>query len=90
LGETDPGFRKCIHPDYQRSKENPATYFDREWHTDVSDVPFPNPVTIIETTGCDYLYPIRKGHLMIAEDGGFFEAVRVGKVPSKPASTHQQ
>jgi hypothetical protein len=77
--------RVCMHPDYQRSKENPDTYFDREWRTDVSDIPFPNPVTIIETTGCDYLYPIRKDHLMIAEDGGFFEAVRVGRAQTKPA-----
>lgn len=80
--------RVCMSPNYQRSQENPATYFDREWHTDVSDIPFPNPVTIIETTGCDYLYPIRKDHLMIAEDGGFFEAVRVPvrEVLSKPTS----
>jgi hypothetical protein len=69
--------RVCVNPDYQRSKENPATYFEREWHTDVSDIPFPNPTIIIETKGCDYLYPIRKDHLMIAEGGGFFEAVRV-------------
>lgn len=82
--------RVCTHPDYQRSQENPATYFDREWHTDVSDIPFPNPVTIIETTGCDYLYPIRKDHLMIAERGGFFEAVRVGKVPSKSGPAHEK
>jgi hypothetical protein len=82
--------RVCINPDYQRSKENPATYFDREWHTDVSDIPFPNPTTIIETSGCDYLYPIRKDHLMIAEDGGFFEAVRVGKAAIKPNSTRHQ
>jgi hypothetical protein len=59
----------------------PQTCFDREWHTGIEGIPFPNPVTIIEVTGCDYLYPIRKGHLMIAEDGIFFEAVRVGEAP---------
>lgn len=67
----------CSYPHYQRSRENPVTYFDREWHTGIEGIPFPNPVTIIEVTGCDYLYPIRNDHLMIAEDGVFFEAVRV-------------
>jgi len=71
----------CSYPRYHRSRENPETYFDREWHTGIEGIPFPNPVTIIEVTGCDYIYPIRKGHLMIAEDGIFFEAVRVGKLP---------
>jgi hypothetical protein len=80
----------CMYPNYQRSKDNPTTYFDREWHTDVSDIPFPNPVTIIETTGCDYLYPIRKDHLMIAEGGGFFEAVRIGNIPAKSTSVRRQ
>lgn len=76
----------CDHPNYQRSKEAPATYFDREWRTDVSDIPFPNPVTIIDTGCTTLLYPIRKGHLMIADDGDFFEAVRVDSVPGKIAS----
>lgn len=80
----------CSYPHYQRSKENPETYFDREWHTGIEGIPFPNPVTIIEVTGCDYLYPIRKGHLMIAEDGIFFEAVRVERVPSKATSVRRR
>lgn len=75
----------CRYPDYQRSKEETVSHFDREWHTDVHDIPFPNPVTIIDTD-CDTLYPIRKDHLMIAEGGVFLEAVRVGEVPSKPSS----
>jgi hypothetical protein len=79
----------CMNPNYQRSKEDPATYFDREWRTDVSDIPFPSPVTIIET-GCDFLYPIRENHLMIAERGVFFEAVRAEKVPSQPNQSHHQ
>lgn len=73
----------CINPTYERSQEDPSTYFDREWRTDVRDISFPNPVTIIET-GCDYLYPIRKDHLMIAERGTFFEAVRVKSTPRQP------
>ena len=75
----------CPYPHYQRSRENPVSYFDREWHTGIEGIPFPNPVTIIEVTGCDYLYPIRKDHLMIAEDGVFFEAVRVKSASRKSA-----
>lgn len=71
--------RVCTNPAYERSQEDTAVYFDREWRANVSDIPFPEQVTIIATPGCDYLYPIRKDHLMIAEDGGFFEAVRVKK-----------
>ena len=82
--------RVCTYPNYQRSKEDPSTYFDREWRTDVSDIAFPNPVTIIEITGCDSLYLIRTDHVMIAEGGGFFEAVRIGKVPSKVTSSRRQ
>ncbi|MDL2356341.1 MAG: hypothetical protein QFF03_13880 [Pseudomonadota bacterium] len=76
----------CSNPLYNRSRENPVTYFDREWHTGIEGIPFPNPVTIIEVTGCDYLYPIRRDHLMIAEDGVFFEAVRIKSWSKKPAS----
>jgi hypothetical protein len=79
----------CMNPNYQRSKEDPATYFDREWRTDVSDIPFPSPVTIIETD-CDFLYPIREGHLMIAEGGVFFEAVRIQKLPSQSPQRHHR
>lgn len=74
--------RTCMHPNYQRSKEETVSHFDRDWRTDVRDIPFPNPVTIIET-GCDFLYPIRNDHLMIADDGDFFEAVRVESTPKK-------
>src|SRR4051812_19944377 len=79
----------CAYPRYQRNKENPKKYFDREWRTDVSGIPFPNPVTIIET-GCDPLYPIRKDHLMIAERGGFFEAVRIAKAPGTHTSPRRK
>jgi hypothetical protein len=79
----------CSYPHYQRSKENPTRHFDREWRTRVEGIPFPNPVTIIETAGCDYLYLIRKDHLMIAEGGIFFEAVRAGTVSRKARSGHR-
>lgn len=74
----------CDRPNYQRSKEDPVTYFDREWRTDVSDISLPKPVTIIDTGCATFLYPIRKDHLMIADDGDFFEAVRVVREPRKP------
>jgi hypothetical protein len=70
----------CLSPAYQRSKEDTVVYFDREWRTRVSQIPFPEEVTIIETPGCDFLFPIRKDHLMIAEDGNFLEAVRIKKL----------
>lgn len=69
----------CKTPAYQRSKEDTAVYFNREWRTSVSDIPFPDEVTIIETPGCDFIFPIREDHLMIAEEGNFLEAVRVKK-----------
>ena len=68
--------RTCIYPNYERSKEETVSHFDLGWRTDVSDIPFPNPLTILDTD-CDTLYPIRKDHLMIAEGGVFFEAERV-------------
>lgn len=76
--------RTCTHPTYKRSVERTTTYFRREWRADSSELPLPNPVTIIET-GCNIIYPIRKDHMIIAEESGvFFEAVRVKRLPGKP------
>jgi hypothetical protein len=68
--------RSCVNPAYKRTKEETVHFFDWAWQTDVRDIPFPNPVTVIET-GCNTLFPIRKDHLMIAEENVFLEAVRV-------------
>ena len=68
----------CMHPTYKRSLEETVSYFDREWRADSSELPLPNPVTVIETE-CNMLYSIRKNRIIVAEDGNFFEAVRVGK-----------
>jgi hypothetical protein len=76
----------CLSPAYQRSKEDTVVYFDREWRTRVTDIPFPEEVTIIETPGCDFLFPIRENHLMIAEDGNFLEAVRIKKLSASSTS----
>lgn len=70
--------RTCRHPTYKRSVEETVAYFDREWRADSSELPLPNPVTIIETE-CNMLYPFQKNHIIVAEDGNFFEAVRVGR-----------
>lgn len=68
----------CMHPTYQRSIEETVSYFDREWRADSSELPLPNPVTVIETD-CNMLYLIRKNRIIVAQDGNFFEAVRMGK-----------
>jgi hypothetical protein len=76
--------RTCTHPTYKRSVETTKTYFRREWRADSSELPLPTPVTIIET-GCNMIYPIRKDHMIIAEQSGvFFEAVRVKRLSGKP------
>lgn len=76
--------RTCEQPAYNRSVEETTTYFRREWQANASELPLPNPVTIINT-GCNMLYLIRTDHLLIAEKSGvFFEAVRV-KSGAKPA-----
>lgn len=75
--------KTCAHPTYERRTEETVHFFDWAWRTDVSDIPFPNPVTVIET-GCNTLFPIRKDHLMIAEENVFLEAVRIQNSPHTP------
>ena len=70
--------KTCKRPTYKRSVEETVSYFDREWRADSSELPLPNPVTVIETE-CNMLYLIRENRIIVAEDGNFFEAVRVGK-----------
>ena len=69
---------KCSHPKYTRSSDDTATYFYREWRVNSNGMPLSDRVTIIEVD-CDlhYLYPIDKDHLIIADDGDFFETARV-------------
>lgn len=70
---------KCSRPKYTRRSDDTATYFYREWRINSNRMPLGRRVTIIEVD-CDlhYLYPIDKNHLIIADDGDFFEATRVG------------
>lgn len=46
----------CAHPTYEWRMEETVNFFDWAWRTDVSDIPFPNPVTIIEK-GVQYAFP---------------------------------
>ena len=68
--------RTCANPSYERTTENTMQFFDSAWRADVRDIHLPDPVTVIET-GCNTLFPIRKDHLMIAEENVFLEAVRI-------------
>jgi hypothetical protein len=68
----------CMHPRYDRSVDDTAVHFYREWRADSDELPLGDRVTIIETE-CNTLYPIRKNHIIVAEDGIFFEAVRLAK-----------
>jgi hypothetical protein len=69
---------KCSHPKYTRSSDDTAAYFYREWRVNSNEMALGDRVTIIQVD-CDlhYLYPIDEDHLIIADDGDFFEAIRV-------------
>jgi hypothetical protein len=70
---------KCAQPDYKRSDDDTADYFYREWRVNSDEMPIGKRVTIVENRcGDNVLYPTRKDHMIVAEDGFFFEAVRVG------------
>jgi hypothetical protein len=78
---------KCLQPDYKRSSADAADYFYHEWRVNSTEMPIGKRVTIVETRcGDNVLYPTSKDHMIIAEDGFFFEAVRLGGSPRpKPA-----
>jgi hypothetical protein len=66
----------CRETSYEESVEDTTGHFEREWNTTAKDIPLPDPVTVIDT-GCNTLYPLKNGKLMVAEKGVFFEAVKV-------------
>jgi hypothetical protein len=85
----------CLHPDYNRSEVDPSTYFDSvEGYVgkDVSDIPFPSPVTEIDTgfPHCNLLFLIRDDDLVIAVGASFFEAVRTEKFTIEYLQRFQQ
>jgi hypothetical protein len=73
----------CKYPSYARSTDDAVTYFEREWRADAKELHFGKQVTIVETD-CNMLYPTRKNHLIVAERGNFFEAVRTAPLGKKP------
>lgn len=62
--------------------EDTVGHFAREWNTEVKDLPLPDPGTLIDT-GCNTMYPLKNGKLMVTEKGVFFEAARM-----KPSRSH--
>lgn len=70
---------KCSDPDYTRSTDDTMEYFYREWRIDAATLPLGPRVTIVDV-GCAFyvIYPIDRHRLLIADDGIFFEAVRLG------------
>jgi hypothetical protein len=71
----------CAETSYEETVEATTSHFAREWNTAVKDIPLPDPVTVIDT-GCNTLYPLKNGKLMVAEKGVFFEAAKM-----KPAGS---
>lgn len=72
----------CADTSYEETIEDTVGHFEREWNTEVKDIPLPDPVRVIDT-GCNILYPLKNGKLMVAEKGVFFEAIRM-KRPRSP------
>lgn len=72
--------KHCSNPAYTRSTDDTLPYFHREWRVNATTLPFGPKVTIVEV-GCSFhiIYPIDHRRLLIADDGIFFEAIRVGK-----------
>jgi hypothetical protein len=66
----------CAETSYEETIDDTTDDFEREWNTEVKDIPLPDPVTVIDT-GCNTLYPLKNGKLMVAEKGVFFEAARM-------------
>ena len=70
---------KCTQPGYKRSVEDTANYFYREWRVNSDEMTIGKRVTVVENRcGNNVFYPTGKDHLIVAEDGFFFEAVRAG------------
>jgi hypothetical protein len=77
---------KCGHPKYTRRSDDTATYFYREWRVNSDGMPFGERLTIIDVDcNLHFLYPVNRNRLIIADDGDFFEAIRVnGATALKP------
>ncbi|MYN19725.1 hypothetical protein GTP81_23555 [Rugamonas sp. FT107W] len=80
---------QCARPDYRRNVEDTVDYFYREWRVNSDEMPIGARITVVENRcGNNVLYPTNKDHLIVSEDGFFFEAVRVGSnAAATPEST---
>jgi hypothetical protein len=78
----------CNSPKYTRSADDTATYFYREWRVNSDEMPLGDKLTIVQVD-CDlhFLYPVDRNRLIIADDGDFFEAVRVGSGVTQKSPT---
>jgi hypothetical protein len=74
--------RPCTETRYEETVEEKDAHFEREWNTTVSDIPLPDPLTVIDT-GCNVLYRLKSGKLMVTEKGVFFEAARMKRKGSR-------
>lgn len=74
--------KPCTETTYEETVEDTAGHFEREWNTVVKDIPLPDPLTVIDT-GCNTLYPLKNGKLMVTEKGVFFEAVKMKRSRSR-------
>jgi hypothetical protein len=70
--------RTCVRPSYQRTVEDTASYLYEGWRVNSDEMPLADRITVIETE-CGDIYLARKGHIILADDGVFLEAVRVKK-----------
>jgi hypothetical protein len=78
---------RCSQPDYKRRIDDAVDYFYREWRLNANEMPIGKRVTVVENRcGDNVLYPTIKGNMIIAEDGFFFEAVRIEKNSSSPSA----
>ncbi|MBQ5949065.1 hypothetical protein [Massilia sp. ST3] len=88
-GEFDFNGSRCKHPVYKRSIDDTKAYFLREWRLSPESLSLGKRLTIVEVE-CDLylLYPAGENRLIIAIDGNFYEAARMGgKLAAGPVST---
>jgi hypothetical protein len=70
----------CARPTYKRTTEDTAVYLYEGWRVNSDEMPLGDRMTVIEPgCGYSYIYLALKGHIILADDGIFLEAVRVKK-----------
>jgi hypothetical protein len=70
----------CAPPNYKRTVEDTAAYLYEQWRVNSDEMPLGDRMTVIKPDcGYSYIYLAQKGHIILADDGVFLEAVRVKK-----------